>query len=115
MKGMTTMHTTQSAFAHPPMSSRRKMSTSAIAQIMARGRKIRNRKKVSQNVVATIAGLLDRGLAPDRLAAVVPQPHPVGMNVRSGHRPVVLDQEQLGDEWEVLEDIPPNARHSRNR
>ena len=35
------------------MSSRLKMSTSANAQIISSGRKIRKRKNVSQNVVAT--------------------------------------------------------------
>jgi hypothetical protein len=45
------------------MSSRRKMSTSANAQIMSSGRKIRKRKNVSQNVVAMgTAGLLAEGL-----------------------------------------------------
>jgi hypothetical protein len=56
--GTTITHTTHSAFDRPPMSSRRKMSTSANAHIMASGRKIRKRKKFSQNVAASIARLL---------------------------------------------------------
>ena len=44
---------TQSAFDTPPMSSRRKRSTSANPQSIARGRKIRKRKKFSQNVATT--------------------------------------------------------------
>src|SRR3954466_9919273 len=66
---------THNAFETPPMSSRRKTSISANPHIIARGRKIRKRKKVSQNVVATIVGLLrssKTACSPDRRAALPP-------------------------------------------
>src|SRR6266516_3687354 len=62
------------------MSSRRKISTSANPHIIARGRKIKKRKKLSQNVVATIVGLLGRGTSSS--SSVAPRVlHPVGMNL----------------------------------
>src|SRR3954451_23667000 len=61
------------------MSSRRKMSISANPHVIASGRKSKNRKNVSQKVVATISfspsveNRLDTGLRADR------ELHPVGM------------------------------------
>jgi hypothetical protein len=52
--GTRMMQATQIAFHTPLRSSRRKMSTRAKPQIIASGRKMRNRKNVSQNVVAKI-------------------------------------------------------------
>jgi hypothetical protein len=58
------------------MSSRRKISTSANAQTKARGRKSIHRKKLSQNLVPTTAGLLqstnDTIVAPAALARITP-------------------------------------------
>src|SRR5215208_4948225 len=92
--------TTQSAFAQPLMSSRLTMSASAIAQTRASGRKSMNRKKLSQNVVASIAALLE-STNRDRLAAADQQPHPLGMTVevRSGgaSRTLISARVRLGN------------------
>src|SRR3954465_8718987 len=73
--GSTTPHRTHIPFEKPPMSSRRKMSSTANPQTIARGMKIRKRKKLSQKVVATIVRLLQSGTTPSsrrRIPSVSP-------------------------------------------
>src|SRR5215204_232958 len=116
--GSSTTTATQNAFQPPPMSSRRKMSTSANAHTMASGRKMRKRKNVSQKVVATTSryspglgagprGFELRGLVcgdeadadeVHRADEAVRDAESTGTRdgVAQRYCPVVLDQEQRG-------------------